>query len=141
MKCLLKFVYTSNLDLSSETVDQLAECAHQLGIQSAFELCVCFMINNIDLYNVFSFYNVAFNTDCKVLKECAFKVIADNFLIVCQTPHFCLLPIDRLLPILKSDDLQVRSEKDVLDAAISWIKYDMSSRLEIADRLLSCIQL
>lgn len=42
--------------------------------------------------------------------------------------EFLLLPLSQLMDILSSDELNVRSEEQVFQAAISWIRYDVAGR-------------
>ena len=42
--------------------------------------------------------------------------------------EFLLLPLPQLIDIISSDELNVRSEEQVFQAVMNWIKYNMSER-------------
>jgi len=42
--------------------------------------------------------------------------------------EFLLLPLSQLIDIISSDELNVRSEEQVFQAVMAWIKYNMTER-------------
>ena len=47
---------------------------------------------------------------------------------VVEHEEFLLLPVSQLIDIISSDELNVRSEEQVYQAAVSWVKYNISER-------------
>ena len=45
-----------------------------------------------------------------------------------QSEEYLLLPIEQLVNILSSDELNVKSEEDVFKAAMDWMNYDLAAR-------------
>ena len=45
-----------------------------------------------------------------------------------ESEEFMLLPVNQLLEIIASDELNVRSEEQVYSAIISWVKYSIPER-------------
>ena len=47
---------------------------------------------------------------------------------VMESEEFMLLPVNQLVDIISSDELNVRSEEQVYQAVMSWIKYNIQER-------------
>lgn len=45
-----------------------------------------------------------------------------------ESEEFLLLPAGQLVDIISSDELNVRSEEQVYNAVMSWLKYNVSER-------------
>ncbi|PAV75433.1 hypothetical protein WR25_17823 [Diploscapter pachys] len=64
-----------------------------------------------------------------------------HFIAVSQSEEFVQLDINEVTQILEKDELYIDSEKDVLEAAIRWIRFDEANRKDYSARLLSCVRL
>lgn len=47
---------------------------------------------------------------------------------VVESEEFLLLPVNQLVDIISSDELNVRSEEQVFGAAMAWVRYNMTDR-------------
>ena len=47
---------------------------------------------------------------------------------VMESEEFLLLPVNQLVEIISSDELNVRNEEQVYSAVMSWVKYNISER-------------
>lgn len=47
---------------------------------------------------------------------------------VMESEEFLILPVAQLVDIISSDELNVRSEEQVFNAIMSWLKYNVSER-------------
>jgi len=45
-----------------------------------------------------------------------------------ESEEFLLLPVGQLVDIICSDELNVRSEEQVFNAVMSWLKYNVAER-------------
>ena len=45
-----------------------------------------------------------------------------------ESEEFMLLPVNQLVDIISSDELNVRSEEQVYQAVMGWIKYNIQER-------------
>lgn len=60
---------------------------------------------------------------------------------VIQQPEYLSLPIEDVLALLSSDDLNVVSERSVCEAALEWLNHDLANRRQYASRLLAVVRL
>lgn len=51
-----------------------------------------------------------------------------NFEQVMESEEFMLLPANQLIDIISSDELNVRSEEQVFNAVMAWVKYSIQER-------------
>lgn len=78
---------------------------------------------------------------CSELEKAARQFIYQNFLEVLHTEEFLQLSEERLVELLRSDQLHVMSESQVFEAAYTWLKHDIKSRTESACNVLKHIKL
>lgn len=51
-----------------------------------------------------------------------------HFEQVMESEEFMLLPANQLIDIISSDELNVRSEEQVFNAVMAWVKYSIQER-------------
>jgi hypothetical protein len=68
------------------------------------------------------------------------RYILDHLDEVTQSGEIVRLPEESLLVILKSEQLRVRSEGDILKLAISWVQYDVKARASALDQIRPLIR-
>ncbi len=67
--------------------------------------------------------------------------MVDNFVDVSKTAEFLELREERLLKLLKRDDLDLHHEGDVTRAVIRWLKHAPEVSNEATGSILDCIRL
>jgi len=75
---MLTFVYTTELEITGETVGPLLKCADELGMCIIVGMCVDYL-SNVTVDTAIMFYSIAENYDLCDIKECIYKFIVDNF--------------------------------------------------------------
>ena len=45
-----------------------------------------------------------------------------------ESEEFLLLPVNQLVDIISSDELNVRNEEQVFQAVMAWVKYNIGDR-------------
>ena len=45
-----------------------------------------------------------------------------------ESEEFLLLPVNQLVDIISSDELNVRNEEQVFNALMAWVKYNIQER-------------
>lgn len=77
----------------------------------------------------------------KVLKEAASYCINNNFIDVVETDDFKKINLSQVLELLCGDDIRVSDERQVFKACLTWVNYDIHSRLPLMPELLKVIRL
>jgi len=75
---VLTFVYTTELEITNESVGPLLKCADELGICLIVDMCVDYL-SCVNVETAIMFYSIAENYDLCDIKECIYKFIVDNF--------------------------------------------------------------
>ncbi|XP_033903362.3 kelch-like protein 22 [Acipenser ruthenus] len=117
---LLDFIYTAELELNLENVQEILAAACLLQIQDAIGFCCDFLISWVDDDNITEVYKLA---DLFGLSQLSAKVdayILKNFLAFSRTPAYRQLPLDKVYSLLSSNQLEVGSENEVYEAALHY---------------------
>ncbi len=64
-----------------------------------------------------------------------------NCLEVLESEEFLNLDVDRVLKILKADNLNIKDESDLFHAACNWTRYDLQVRRFVLDKIITCVRL
>ncbi|KAL7975839.1 hypothetical protein Chor_001252 [Crotalus horridus] len=78
---------------------------------------------------------------CAVLYEAANNFVHQHFVEVSMLEEFLALPLEDVLELLTRDELHVKTEEQVYEAALAWVRYDRGPREGCLPELLSRIRL
>ncbi|XP_074260065.1 kelch-like protein 18 isoform X3 [Saimiri boliviensis] len=78
---------------------------------------------------------------CAVLYDAANSFIHQHFVEVSMSEEFLALPLEDVLELISRDELNVKSEEQVFEAALAWVRYDREQRGPYLPELLSNIRL
>lgn len=128
MELLIDFCYTSNITVEESNVQTLLPAACLLQLAEIQDVCCEFLKRQLDPSNCLGIRAFADTHACRDLLRIADKFTQHNFQEVMESEEFLLLPINQLVDIISSDELNVRSEEQVYNAAMAWIKYTIQER-------------
>uniref|UniRef100_A0A8C6Q3A4 Kelch-like protein 20 n=1 Tax=Nothobranchius furzeri TaxID=105023 RepID=A0A8C6Q3A4_NOTFU len=116
-----------------------AACLLQLAeIQEA---CCEFLKRQLDPSNCLGIRAFADTHSCRELLRIADKFTQHNFQEVMESEEFMLLPANQLIDIISSDELNVRSEEQVFNAVMAWVKYGIQERRPQLPQVLQHVRL
>uniref|UniRef100_A0A8C9MRI0 Kelch like family member 18 n=1 Tax=Serinus canaria TaxID=9135 RepID=A0A8C9MRI0_SERCA len=78
---------------------------------------------------------------CTVLYDAANSFIHQHFVEVSMSEEFLALPFEDVLELVSRDELNVKSEEQVFEAALAWIRFEREQREPFLPELLSRIRL
>ncbi|KAL5012389.1 hypothetical protein ScPMuIL_010940 [Solemya velum] len=128
MEVLIDFCYTSNITVEESNVQTLLPAACLLQLAEIQEVCCEFLKRQLDPSNCLGIRAFADTHACRDLLRIADKFTQHNFQDVMESEEFLLLPINQLVDIISSDELNVRSEEQVYNAVMGWVKYNIQER-------------
>ena len=128
MDILIDFCYTSNIVVEENNVQTLLPAACLLQLAEIQDVCCEFLKRQLDPSNCLGIRAFADTHACRELLRIADKFTQHNFQEVMDHEEFLLLPLSQLIDIISSDELNVRSEEQVFQAVMAWIKYNMTER-------------
>ncbi|VDK47382.1 unnamed protein product [Anisakis simplex] len=124
LKTLVDFCYTGEITIAD------------VNVQSILPAACLLQLSEIQVHDSF------FNTHaCRDLMRIADKFAHHNFQDVAASEEFLLLPVNQLIDIISSEELNVRSEETVFAAVMAWIRYDLIKRRPLLSKVLEHVRL
>ncbi|XP_029310894.1 kelch-like protein 33 [Cottoperca gobio] len=140
LEVLISCSYSGTLPLNWDCVFEITCTALQLQFQPALSLCLNFMRQEMDASSCLDVASFAEAYEMSDLLEEANDFVLRNFWEVSVTSKFQDLTAEKLLDILRCDDLCVPSELAVFRAVISWVEADPEERLGQAGVLMTGVR-
>lgn len=141
MDLLVDFAYTSHVVVEEGNVQVLLPAACLLQMTEIQDVCCEFLKRQLDPSNCLGIRAFADTHSCQDLLHHADKFTQDRFQEVIESEEFLLLPFNQLIDIISSDELNVRSEEQVYNAIISWVKYNVADRRQHLAHVLQHVRL
>ncbi|XP_017261917.1 kelch-like protein 40b [Kryptolebias marmoratus] len=141
MGLILKYLYTSVINVTEQNVQDIFAVANVLQIPSIFTVCVSFLQKRLSLSNCLAVFRLGLMLDCPRLAVSARNYACERFGLVSRDEDFLQLLPGELAAVLTSDSLNVESEEVVFEALMSWVSRDAEARLKELPGLLDCVRL
>ncbi|CAL1268262.1 unnamed protein product [Larinioides sclopetarius] len=141
MELLIDFAYTSHIIVEENNVQVLLPAACLLQMAEIQEVCCEFLKRQLDPSNCLGIRAFADTHSCRELLRIADKFTQHNFQEVMESEEFLLLPVNQLIDIISNDELNVRSEEQVFNAVMSWVKYNITERRQHLPQVLQHVRL
>ncbi|KAI2661342.1 Kelch-like protein 22 [Labeo rohita] len=120
MTKLLDFIYTSELELDLDTVQEVLCAATLLQVQDVIGFCCDFLFSWLDDDNILEVEKLADIYGLNQLGEKIRSYLLKNIQTFSRTPVYRKLPPVKILSVLSSNDLEVNSENEVFEAALHY---------------------
>nr|XP_037874793.1 kelch-like ECH-associated protein 1B isoform X3 [Bombyx mori] len=140
MAWLIYFMYTGKIRITEVTVCQLLPAATMFQITNVINACSAFLERQLDPSNAIGIANFAEQHGCVELKKRANQFIERHFTQVCQEEEFLQLTTQELISLIRKDELNVREEREVYNAVLSWVKYDEDRRHPRMEHILQAVR-
>nr|NVI72833.1 diablo [Cucujiformia] len=141
MDLLIDFCYTSHIVVEESNVQMLLPAACLLQLTEIQDICCEFLKRQLDPSNCLGIRAFADTHSCRELLRIADKFTQHNFQEVMDSEEFLLLPVGQLVDIISSDELNVRTEEQVFNAVMLWVKYNVSERRQHLPQVLQHVRL
>ncbi|EDO37754.1 predicted protein, partial [Nematostella vectensis] len=138
---LIEYCYTSTIEINENNVQNLLSIGNLLQFTTVVETCSDFLKKQLHATNCLGIGNFADHHGCGKLKLAAQSYAEKHFLDVAKSDEFLLATYEQISSMLKSDSLNVISEKDVFEAVLAWIRHDLPKRQNYLPELLKHIRL
>lgn len=141
LQILVQYCYTGTIELREDNVETLLATACLLQLTPVVNACCNFLAKQLHPSNCLGFALFAEQQSCHTLFELSTSYTCQHFMQVCKNQEFYQLSAEQLANLLKSDDLNVPTEKDVFHALMAWIQHDFDAREKHIPDLLGLIRL
>ncbi|XP_078701255.1 kelch-like protein 9 isoform X1 [Branchiostoma floridae x Branchiostoma belcheri] len=139
LRKVVDFVYTSDLELTTENVQEILHVGSYLQSSLIVEPCCEFLKKHIDMDNCADFYPLTKTYNLVDLEEAVDKFVSDNIIVLSNRTQFQKLELGKLVEILSRDSLRVMSEVEVFGIAMKWLHHDVA-RWEHMNKILECVR-
>ncbi|OBS63537.1 hypothetical protein A6R68_07945 [Neotoma lepida] len=117
---ILHFIYTSELELSLNNVQETLVAACQLQIPEIIHFCCDFLMSWVDEENILDVYRLAELFDLNRLTQQLDTYILKNFVAFSRTDKYRQLPLEKVYSLLSSNRLEVSCETEVYEGALLY---------------------
>ncbi|XP_068166694.1 kelch-like protein 22 [Antennarius striatus] len=120
MKKLLDYIYTSEIELDLECVQDVLKTACLIQLDVVVDFCCDFLFSWLDESNILEMHQLADAYDLQRLRARLRSYLIGNIVALSRTDAYRRLPQDEVFRALSSDELRVSSENEVYEAALHY---------------------
>lgn len=141
MGLILRYLYTSKINVTEQNVQDIFAVANMYQIPSIFTVCVSFLQKRLSLSNCLAIFRLGLMLDCPRLAMSARNFACERFQLISRDEEFFQLLPSEIAAILANDNLNVETEEVVFDALMNWVSRDPESREKDLPGLIDCVRL
>ncbi|XP_078521437.1 kelch-like protein 40 [Lissotriton helveticus] len=127
---ILHYIYTSEIDITEQNVQDIFSVANMFQIPSIFTVCVSFLQKRLCLSNCLAIFRLGLMLDCPRLAVAARDFLCDRFSLIARDEDFYQLSPDELIAVISSDSLNVEKEELVFETVMKWAAKEKQSRVK-----------
>lgn len=141
LQSIIDYSYTGHLTVTSENAQDLLDGAAMLQYPDVVDACCDFLKGQLDPTNCLGIARFAQVHHCNELHESALQFALNNFAQVVEEDEWLDHPLDDVIALLDCEELDVRGEEVVYEAALRWANHCRDTRLCHIPLLLRHIRL
>ncbi|XP_061820889.1 kelch-like protein 40b [Nerophis lumbriciformis] len=141
MGLILKYLYTSKINVTEQNVQDIFAVANMYQIPSIFTVCVSFLQKRLTLSNCLAIFRLGLMLDCPRLAVSARNYACERFQLISRDEDFLQTQPSELAAILANDNLNVETEEAVFEVLMNWVSRDLEDREKALPGLLDCVRL
>ncbi|KAM4616600.1 kelch-like protein 22 [Polymixia lowei] len=120
MTKLLDFIYTSEIELDLNNVQEVLVAATLVQLEDVIGFCCDFLFSWLDDSNILEVHKLADLYGLQQLEAKVHSYILRNIHTLSGTDVYRQLPPDKIFRVLCSDEVEVNSENEVYEAALHY---------------------
>lgn len=140
MGMVLRYLYTSDINLTEQNVQDIFMVANMFQIPSIFSVCVSYLQGKLVLSNCLAIFRLGLLLDCPRLASDARDFICERYELIVRDQDFHQLGPGELAAIITCDSLNVEKEEAVFESLMDWVNYDKQERMKDLPDLLHCVR-
>ena len=140
VQTLIDCMYESTITVTEENAISVLRLAANWQMDKIVQVCGEFISTRLDTENCLEMLSFADVHGCGVLKEAALKFTIDHFSDICRTEAFVDTPGEILTELLKSENLKIQSEEQLLDDILKWFNHRPKTRRDDTLKMLKLIK-
>lgn len=139
LNMIIKYLYSAEIDLTDDNVQEIIAIANRFQIPSVFTVCVNYLQKKLSLSNCMAIFRLGLVLNCPRLAVAARNYIADRFELLHNDDEFLKLAAHELFAVIGGDSLNVENEELVFEAVMAWVRHD-KERIKVLKDAFNCIR-
>lgn len=140
MDMIIQYLYSAEIDLTDDNVQEIFAVANRFQIPSVFTVCVNYLQKKLSLANCLAVFRLGLVLAVPRLAVAARDYIADRFETVASEEEFLQLATHELLALIGGDALNVEKEEVVFETVMKWVRNDKAKRAKSLGEVFECIR-
>ncbi|XP_071380481.1 kelch-like protein 41b isoform X3 [Centroberyx affinis] len=137
---VIRYLYSAEIDLTDDNVQDIFAVANRFQIPSVFTVCVNYLQKKLSLGNCLAIFRMGLVLNCPRLAVAARNYIADRFELLYKEDEFLQLAAHELFAVIGGDSLNVEKEELVFEALMAWVRHDKESRIKVLADAFDCVR-
>ncbi|RVE75293.1 hypothetical protein OJAV_G00015390 [Oryzias javanicus] len=137
---IVQYLYSAEIDLTDDNVQDIIAVANRFQIPSVFTVCVNYLQKKLSLGNCMAIFRMGLVLGCPRLAVSARNYIADRFEFLHKEEEFLKLAAHEMFAIVGGDSLNVEKEEMVFEAVMAWVRHDREKRVKFLKDAFDCIR-
>ncbi|CAG5933564.1 unnamed protein product [Menidia menidia] len=137
---IIQYLYSAEIDLTDDNVQDIIAVANRFQIPSVFTVCVNYLQKKLSLGNCLAIFRMGLVLSCPRLAVAARNYIADRFELLYKEDEFLKLAAHELFAVIGGDSLNVEREEVVFEAVMAWVRYDKEKRTKVLKDAFNCVR-
>lgn len=137
---VVQYLYSAEIDLNDDNVQDIFAVANRFQIPSVFTVCVNYLQKKLSLSNCLAIFRLGLVLNCPRLAVAARNYIADRFESLANEEEFLQLAAHELFAVIGGDSLNVEKEEVVFEALMNWVRKDKDKRSKVLVDAFDCIR-
>ncbi|KAJ8003452.1 hypothetical protein DPEC_G00148470 [Dallia pectoralis] len=137
---IITYLYSAEIDLTDDNVQDIFAVANRFQIPSVFTVCVNYLQKRLSLTNCLAIFRMGLVLNVPRLAVSARDYIADRFEILSKDEEFLQLAPHELFAIIGGDSVNVEKEEVVFEALMNWVRHDKEKRIKVLSDAFECIR-
>ncbi|KAM7375235.1 hypothetical protein PAMA_014364 [Pampus argenteus] len=137
---IIQYLYSAEIDLTDDNVQDIMAVANRFQIPSVFTVCVNYLQKKLSLGNCLAIFRLGLVLNCPRLAVAARNYIADRFELLHKEEEFLKLAAHELFAVIGGDSLNVEKEELVFEAVMAWVHHEKDKRIKVLKDAFNCIR-
>uniref|UniRef100_A0A8D3C666 BTB domain-containing protein n=1 Tax=Scophthalmus maximus TaxID=52904 RepID=A0A8D3C666_SCOMX len=137
---IIQYLYSAEIDLNDDNVQDIIVVANRFQIPSVFTVCVNYLQKKMSVGNCMAIFRMGLVLNCPRLAVAARNYVADRFDVLYKDEEFLRLAAHELFAIIGGDSLNVEREELVFEAVMAWVRHDREKRITLLKDAFNCIR-
>ncbi|XP_076120263.1 kelch-like protein 41a [Alosa pseudoharengus] len=130
MEMIINYLYSADIDINDDNVQDVFAIANRFQIPSVFTVCANYLLKQLSMGNCLAIYRMGLVLNCPRLAVASRDYITDRFEMLSKEKDFLELAAHELFAIIGVDSLNVEKEELVFETLMRWVRKDKEHRLK-----------